>query len=134
MAKVNENEEEIQNYDEPEITQDSMRLYMENYNRNEVRIAGTVRDIFLTEPKLKMKKALVDGVEKKVPKLDEDGKEMFYEGSAYVTVSFDGGEMQVNLSKTLSDSLVIGRRYMLDGTKGMNYGSVQDKFHSATQL
>lgn len=131
MAKQTQDIQE--NYDAVP-NEETMRKYMENYNRNEVRIAGTVRDIFLTEPKQKMKKVLVDGVEKKVPALDEDGNETFYESSAYVTVSFDGGEMQLNLKSSLSAPLVIGRRYMFEGTKGLNYGSIQDKFHLITQL
>ena len=133
MARNTNTQDEIIDYDTVP-NEDSMRLYMENYNRNEVRVAGTVRDIFNTEPKMKMKKEVVDGVEKKVPKLDEEGKETYYESSAYVTVSFDGGEMQLNLKASLSSSLVIGRRYMFEGTKGLNYGTVQDKFHAITQL
>lgn len=140
MAKADNTTSDIQeetNFDEnPNIngTQDDMRLYMENYNRNEVRVAGTVRDIFVTEPKQKMKKEVIDGVEKKVPKLDDDGQAMYYESSAYITVSFDGGEMQLNLKQSLSSDLIVGRRYLFEGTKGLNYGTVQDKFHSITQL
>lgn len=132
MAK--QKDEMIETDYDAQPNQDDMRKYMENYNRNEVRIAGTVRDIFVTEPKQKMKKEVIDGVEKKVPALDEHGNPTFYESSAYVTVSFYGGEMQLNLKQSLSAPLVIGRRYMFEGTKGLNYGSIQDKFHSITQL
>ena len=81
-------------------SQDAMRQYMENYNRNEVRIAGTVRDVFFSAPREKMKKVVVDGIETKVRKTDEEGNVEYYDSKAYVTVAFDGGEMQVILTKT----------------------------------
>jgi len=115
-------------------SQDAMRQYMENYNRNEVRIAGTVRDVFFSTPREKMKKVVIDGIETKVPKVDEDGNVEYYDSKAYVTIAFDGGEMQVTLSKSLSESLIIGRRYLFEGVKGLEYGNIQDKFHSLTQL
>lgn len=120
---------EIKDFDQPVMTaeqqQEQMRLYMENYNRNEVKIAGTVRAKFEGEAKPKIDKKtnehiLVDGVPQ------------FWEPFRSVTISFDGGEVDINVDKKQFAELVEGTRYLFVGTKGLNYGRVTDKFHSIT--
>lgn len=106
---------------------EQMRLFMESYNRNEVKIAGTVRSKYLGEPKPKVDKEtkqqiLIDGIPQ------------FWEPFRSVSITFDGGELDIKLTKEQFEQVQEGVRYLFVGTKGLNYGQVTDKFHSITQI
>jgi len=114
--------------------QEAMRLYMQQYNMNEVKIAGDVRSVYVGEPKAKMKKETVNGELVKTPVLNEDGSPQYYDPFYSATVAFNGGEMNINIDKTMYEKITIGKRYLFEGVKGLNFGTVQDRFHSVTEL
>jgi len=110
-----------------EEQQEQMRLFMENYNRNEVRVAGTVRSKYLGEPKPKVDKETKQ-------QILVDGMPQFWEPFRSVSITFDGGELDVKLTKEQFETVQEGTRYLFVGSKGLNYGQVTDKFHSITQI
>ena len=114
--------------------QEAMRLYMQKWNLNEVKIAGDVRSVYVGEPKAKMKKETVHGELVKTPVLDEDGSPQYYDPFYSATVAFNGGEMNINLDKNMFEKITIGKRYLFEGVKGLNFGTVQDRFYSVTEL
>ena len=120
------------NFDEVPMTQEQyqehMRKYMQRWNMNEVRLAGTVRSTFISEPKMKVDRKTNE------PILGEDGQPTYWDSFRSVTVAFDGGEVSINLSKDIFETMVVGQRYLFEGVKGMSFGRVDDIYHSVTML
>jgi len=112
--------------------QEQMRNYMLKYNTNSVVIAGDVRSTYVGDAKPKMKKA-EDGTWT-LPALDEQGNPIMKEPFRSITIAFNGGEMQIPLNADMFDKVQIGKRYLFEGVKGLNYGEVQDIFHSITEI
>lgn len=110
-----------------EQVQEQTRLYMERYNSNSVKISGTIREKYVSDSKPKIDKKTNEHIV-------VDGVPQFWEPFRSLTISFDGGEMQINVDKDMFDSSIVGKRYLFEGVKGMIYGKVQDRFHSMLLL
>jgi len=131
MATEKQNEtKQPQNFDTPKDAQgmqEQMALYMEQYNKNVVQLAG---------------KAVSTNVGEAKPKIDKktnepilvDGVPQFWEPFRSVEVIFEGGSMNVNLDAKNFEKISIGKRYLFDGIMGLNYGRVQPIFHTVTEL
>ena len=107
--------------------QEQMALYMEQYNKNSVQLAGKVVSLQVGEAKPKLDKktneqVLVDGVPQ------------FWEPFRSCEVIFEGGSLNINLNAENYEKMVIGNRFLFDGIMGLNYGKVQPVFHTVTQL
>ncbi|MDD2358678.1 MAG: hypothetical protein PHX13_12280 [Thiovulaceae bacterium] len=95
---------------------------------NSVRVAGIVRALNVSNPKQRFDK------QTKEPILDEAGQPMFWAPYYYATIAFQGGELDINLKEDMFNELVLGKRYLFEGCKGLSFGKVQDQFHSVTVL
>jgi len=113
--------------------QEQMRLYMLKYNTNSVLIAGDVRSVYVGETKPKMKKN-PDSGNWDIPALDENDIPIMREPFRSVTIAFNGGEMQIPLGSDMFEKVQVGKRYLFEGVKGINFGEVQDIFHTITEL
>ena len=81
-----------------------------------------------------MKKETINGEVVKTPVLNEDGSPQYYDPFYSATVAFNGGEMNINIDKSMYEKITIGKRYLFEGVKGLNFGTVQDRFHTVTEL
>ena len=118
------------NFDSPQNAndmQEQMALYMENYNRNSVQLAGKVVSLSVGESKPKIDKKTNEQVM-------VDGVPQFWEPFRSAEVIFEGGSLNINLNADNYEKLSIGNRYLFDGIMGLNYGKVQPVFHTVTQL
>lgn len=131
-TKPNENKDFDKEPQTAEEMQDQMRLYMNKYNTNSVSLAGDIRSVYVGESKQKMKKA-EDGTWS-IPATNEDGTPIMKEPYRSVTIAFNGGEMQIPLTAQMFEQVQVGKRYLFEGVKGLNYGEVQDIFHSITEI
>jgi len=129
MAKVKEDEVKDFDYVQRTIEEhnNAIRMYMERYNTNSVQIAGTVREKREGSAKPKIDKKTNEHILL-------DGVPQFWEPFLSVTVAFEGGEIDINLDRKMYEDAEVSSRYLFEGTKGLNYGRVQDKFHSMTKL
>lgn len=126
MAKVNDKDFDIA----PTSVEDEherMRAFMARYNTNTVAIAGVVRSKFIGDSKPKIDKKTND-------QIIVDGTPQFWEPFRSVTIAFEGGEMDINLSEDMFDNVQEGERYIFQGNKGLSYGRVQDKFHNIIKV
>ncbi|MFA6195643.1 MAG: hypothetical protein WC656_03250 [Sulfurimonas sp.] len=135
MAKDNNATPEI-NFDTPVLTiadvQEQTRLYMEKTSRNVVEIAGLITGKRKTEPQPRMKK--VDGKYTDIQEINEDGSPKFWDSRYYISLAFEGGEIDVSIIKEWDESLDIGTRILLSGRKGTKFGSIQDIYSKYTIL
>ena len=111
-----------------ESEQAKMLKFMKTYNANEVKLAGTVRSTYVSDPKQKFDKKTNE------PILDENGMPTYWEPYRSVTIAFEGGELQVNVQKDMFETMIVGQRYLFEGVKGLNFGKVEDVFHTAVKF
>lgn len=136
MNKSNEKNQGI-DFDSKPLTiadvHEQTRIYMERISTNKVQIAGKVTDMRKTEPKMKYKKDK-DGKNTDEPLLDENGHAQFWDSRHYVALAFEGGQLDIQIKPDWATSITVGNRVLFEGVKGLNFGSVQDVFHSYTIL
>lgn len=113
--------------------QEQTRIYMERMTTNKVLLAGAVRGRRVTEPKLKYKRGL-DGRYTDEMVLDENGFAQYWASKYYVSLAFEGGEIDLLVERDWYDNLNIGSRVLFEGAKGTKFGNVQDIYHSYTIL
>jgi len=112
--------------------QEQTRIYLERISTNKILIAGIVRDKRKTEPKIKMKR--VDGKYTDEPIFDEDGQFQYWDPKYYITIAFEGGELDLLVELSWYSSLNVGNRALFEGHKGVKYGNVQDIYTNYTVL
>lgn len=112
--------------------QEQTRIYLERISTNKILIAGIVRDKRKTEPKIKMKR--VDGKYTDEPILDDDGQVQYWDPKYYITIAFEGGELDLLVELSWYSSLNVGNRALFEGHKGVKYGNVQDIYTNYTVL
>ena len=122
--------DQVQDYDVPKDAQgmqEQMALYMEQYNRNVVELAGKVISKNEGEAKPKIDKKTGEPVV-------VDGIPQFWEPFRSCEVIFEGGSININLDAKNFDNVVVGKRYLFCGVMGLSFGRVQPVFHSITGL
>jgi hypothetical protein len=124
--------EELKDMSKPLLTMEDVHAEIARIQAlqttNSVRVAGIVRSLNVSNPRQRFDK------QTKEPILDESGQPMFWSPYYYATIAFEGGELDINLKEDMFNELVLGKRYLFDGCKGLNFGKVQDQFHSVTVL
>lgn len=110
------------------------RQQRELESMNSVRIAGKVLSVSAPEPKQKM---LLNKDSNKwdIPAFDSDGNAIMKPQQYYITLAFEGGNMDIEIQKDWYDSINVGSRVLLDGSRLVdNYGNLKDKFFRYTLL
>ncbi len=124
------------NFDAPVLTiadvQEQTRLYMERISKNSIELAGIISGKRKTEPQPRMKR--VDGKYTDIQEVNEDGSPKFWDSRFYITLAFEGGAIDVSITKEWDADLEIGTRILLSGRKGINFGTVQDIYSKYTIL
>lgn len=125
MAKEDKDNqaEVIENYDEPAGSPNDMVIFMKKYNRNEIRLAGTVTLLEVSTPSQKFDKKTNQ------PILDDNGNPTYWEPFFTASISFEGGMTRINLSQKLFEPLQQSERYLFIGSMGQAFGKVQPVFH-----
>lgn len=125
-------EDTIKDYDSKPLTiadvQEQTRIYLERISTNRVSLAGVVRGKNISEPKPKIDKRSGDFI------LNDDGSQAYWSPYHYVSIAFEGGELDVQVEAEWYASLQVGNRVLFDGCKGIKFGKVADVFHSYTVL
>jgi hypothetical protein len=111
-----------------EDVHEQTRLYMERLTRNKVEIAGVIRGKNKSEPKPKIDKKTNE------PIFNDDGTPAFWAPYHYVTLAFEGGELEIPVDVDMYNGLDIGMRVLMEGVKGLKFGKVQDNFFKYTVL
>ena len=115
-----------------DVQREQMAL-MRKLTANEVRLAGTIRGLRVSEGKQRFKKD-DKGNYTDEPVLDDQGNVQFWANKYYVTLAFEGGELDILVSEDSYNNLQMGNRVLFEGSKGTRFGQVQDIFHSHTVL
>lgn len=122
----------IKDYDSKPLTiadvQEQTRIYIERICTNKVSLAGVVRGKNISEPKPKIDKKSGEHI------LGDDGSPAYWSPYHYVTIAFEGGELDVQVEAEWHMSLQMGNRVLFDGCKGLKFGKVADVFHTYTIL
>ena len=98
---------------------------MAKYNTNEIKLAGTVVEMRVSEPRPKLDKNT------KEPILDDNGQAEFWDPFYSVSIIFEGAELNVNVDKKLYERIELSKRYMFLGRMGMSFKKTQPIFSSA---
>lgn len=106
-----------------EDVQEQARLYIEKTTTNEVKIAGVVRGKNKSEPKPKIDKKTNEQV------INSDGSPAFWSPYYYVTLAFEGGEIDINVELDTFEALDMGVRVLFYGVKGLRFGKIDDIFY-----
>lgn len=124
VSKKESSQTEIENYDIPKLSETSPSEYMRKYNLNEIKLAGKVVSMNVSEPQPKIDKQTNEQAK------DENGSPAFWTPFYSVDIIFEGGELRVNLNESNYQKLVIGERYLFTGMMGLEFKKVQPKFHA----
>lgn len=141
MAKANDNlkeekkpvlpessQTEVQDFDEPKLSETNPALYMDKYNKNEIKLAGKVIELEVSNPKPKIDK------QTNQPVTGQDGQPEYWDPFYSAEIIFEGGSMRMNVSSEMHSKLTVGKRYQFDGMFGLGFGKIQPKFFSATLI
>jgi hypothetical protein len=104
------------------------RIFMERFTRNKVELAGTIRGKNKSEPKPKIDKKTNE------PIFNDDGTPAFWSPYYYVTLAFQGGEIDIPVDVEMFSQLELGNNVLMEGVKGLKFGKVQDNFYKFTLL
>ena len=119
---------EVQNFDEPKLSETNPALFMQKYNMNEIKLAGKVVDKEISDPKPKIDKKTNEHI------IDATGTSEFWDPFYSVEIIFEGASMRLNLKKELYEKLTIGKRYQFEGMMGMEFKKTQPIFFLATLI
>ncbi|MFT7004264.1 MAG: hypothetical protein ACJAWW_001621 [Sulfurimonas sp.] len=131
MAKADENNQEkvVENFDTPKVgSSDDMMNFMKKYNRNEIKLAGTITLLEVSTPAQKLDKKTNQ------PALDDNGNPTYWDPFFTASISFEGGMTRVNLSQKLFEILQQGERYLFVGNMGNAFGKVQPVFYDVQSI
>lgn len=118
----------LEDFSAPKLSETDPALFMQAYNKNEIELAGKVIELSVSEAKPKIDKQTNEHSK------DANGNLEYWEPFYSASIIFEGGELNMNLSKDIYEKLVIGKRFLFSGMMGLSFKKVQPKFYNATLI
>lgn len=120
-----------------DLTMEEVQAYYrqqrELESTNSVRIAGKVLSTRKSEPKQKMKAD--ENGKFTIPMFGEDGEPLMWDTKHYITLAFEGGQMEIPIVTDWAISIGVNSRILLEGNKIMTKdGVLKDNFYRYTLL
>lgn len=125
-----------------DLTMDEIQAYYKQQRElereldsmNLIKISGKV--VSTSAPDVKQKMGLNKDTNKyNIPLFDDNGKPIMKSQQYFLSLAFEGGTMDIEISKDWFTSIAIGSRVLLEGSKIVDrYGNLKDNFYRYTIL